>query len=135
MKLTKQVTSLKLSKKLEELGVKQESLFYWINMYPSGGDTDNLYTLEPGYRENSKSYSAFTVAELGERLPTINQTNQFGMNCPLNLLVEKQEKSWWCCYGGAKRYIIRDDKSEANARALLLIYLIENKLIKKGHKK
>ncbi len=121
MKLEKQVTSLKLSKKLKELGVKQESLWCWINMYPSGGDTDDFYTLELGHRENSKSYSAFTVAELGEKL-------------------KKYDIDYWYSYPDFRLKLSKEvdtqgrDENEANARAEMLIYLIENKLIKKGNK-
>jgi len=82
MKLENQVTSLELSKKLKELGVKQESLFYWESYYlPITTSRHNtlisskdIGAKEPVERRGflvSKliRYSAFTVAELGEMLP------------------------------------------------------------------
>ena len=64
MKLEEQVTSLELSKKLRELGVKQESLFHWF--CPDGDAEPRVcwhHWCEPGY---IRHYSAFTVAELIE---------------------------------------------------------------------
>jgi len=130
MKLENQVCSLKLAKKLKGLGVKQKSLFWW--------DTNDAFQewflrqpLEP--RNKMIAVSAFTVAELGEMLPAVIQTNQFAMNCPVNFLSEKQqrhykrgwEKDWICFYGGSKRYIIQKANTEANCRAKMLIYLKE----------
>src|ERR1700689_4384174 len=66
MKLESQVCSLELSKRLKELGFKQESLFYWYN---TKGD-ERFYGI--AYTKGSKlknTFSAFTVAELGEMLP------------------------------------------------------------------
>lgn len=75
MKLEKQVCSLELAKKLKELGVKQESIFYWTRSYTRKTgvfQADSKYYL--AYSKNKKYYaeyecSAFTVAELGELLP------------------------------------------------------------------
>src|SRR5207253_7805322 len=55
-----QVTSLELSKKLKELGVKQESLWYW---WKSG----HIFVEEERYagKQWEKLASALTVAELG----------------------------------------------------------------------
>jgi len=66
MKIEEQVTSLKLSKRLKALGVKQESIFYWrktsLGDYEAT-DRSNVYMPKDTF------YSAFTVAELGELLP------------------------------------------------------------------
>jgi hypothetical protein len=75
MELEKQVCSLELARKLKELGVKQESLFYWV-----GEEKDNLFLSQqtkfiygsaPDLSEAEYPfvYSAFTVVELGEMLP------------------------------------------------------------------
>src|ERR1051325_10817319 len=67
MQLEQQVCSLELAKRLRELGVKQESYFYWFF---------EEYNHEPvGWRIQTEEgdYSAFTVAELGEMLANANQ--------------------------------------------------------------
>ena len=57
MELSKQVCSLELSKRLKELGVKQESLF----VYDEGSDRVIFLLNE---KQRGKDVSAFTVAEL-----------------------------------------------------------------------
>src|SRR5207237_834898 len=65
MQLEEQVVSLELAKKLEELGVKQVSYFYWIRRKPF-----NDYSLGTDVYKETTFYSAFSVAELGELLPS-----------------------------------------------------------------
>jgi hypothetical protein len=61
--LEKHVVSLDLAKRLTELGVKQGSLFWWIEIL--GG-----YEIwHHSNTRNRKGGPAFTVAELGEMLP------------------------------------------------------------------
>lgn len=70
MKLESQVTSLGLSQRLERLGVKQESLF-WYEQIKIAGKNEWKKEWELGFNNNSPHYnggrtvSAFTVAELG----------------------------------------------------------------------
>jgi len=74
MELEKQVCSLEISKELKELGVKQESLWYWWY-----GQMSKNWRIHKGLdfnpQENGKDrfgvdiYSAFTCSELGELLP------------------------------------------------------------------
>ena len=123
MPLSKQVTSLELSKKLKELGVKQESLFSWE--YTSDfsviqGIKLNSY-IKYGRREFSKSSvytncSAFTVAELGEML--LN-------SCRFS--ISGKENGLWIV-NNLEKSISAD--TEADCRAKMLIYLLENGLIK-----
>ena len=65
MKLENQLTTLETSKKLKELGVKQDSIWWWNWWDKDAGDiyTEILDTAD-GFA------SAFTVAELGEILPS-----------------------------------------------------------------
>lgn len=117
MKPEQQVTSLEISKKLKELGVKQNSLFYW----QSFNDFKDKAILSYG-KEFSKadSISAFTVAELGELLP-----NQY--------VSGKTDLSLYNCWeieiGLIKNYNPFQELKEVDARGKMLIYLLENKLI------
>lgn len=134
MKIENQVVNLELSKKLKELGVKQEGQFYWW------GNREETKTIIAYRKEliseviipvgiRDKGYcSAFTVAELGEILPTRIQDGH-----PFELETNKQAKKGWAIryynYSIQESRITFADDNEANARAKMLIYLIENKLI------
>ncbi len=70
MKLEDQVTSLEISKRLRELRVKQESLFYWANTI--GQEDQSCWRIEPKIEDVSMEYiSAFTVAECISMLQSI----------------------------------------------------------------
>lgn len=114
MKLEDQVTSLELSKRLKELGVKQESLLWWIEWGDDIEVCDEEYiefheksdyprvvfchTCKPelGVPPKSNIVSAFTASELGEMLPdrAINQDDNKSVypydfvswptKCPMN---------------------------------------------------
>jgi hypothetical protein len=122
MKLELQVTSLELSKRLKELGVKQESVFWWNVLFNSGEtELENFqrYKTSDG-SPCDDSISAFTVAELGEMLPA-GYASAHGKDMK------------WICFCEFKRsgdegYLKHGD-TEADARAQMLIYLLENKLI------
>lgn len=127
MKLEQQVCSLELAKQLKELGVKQESYFWWKEI------TDNFPHAEPWvfhtevevkdtkgcYKDNNqkpkpngewteKHYAAFTVAELGEHIKKIG-------------LRALQTQADVAVRGG---YLFDTDYW-----ATVLIYLIENNLL------
>ena len=151
MKLENQVVSLDLAKKLKEFGVKQDSLFYWRLEYHTSESFDNgkslgkegifsgEYELEylpkPRFttanvkwdqsdldKINETEISAFTSAELGELLPKAYMSfkNSIGdwYSEDLNEFIEPEYRS-----------VIDTAKTEANARAKCLIYLLENNLI------
>jgi hypothetical protein len=112
MKLEQQVCSLQLAKRLTELGVKHESFLIWRKSQHGNG------WLVEGYKtaDQSEHYAAFTVAELGSLLPngTISWFDPYN--------------DWQCKTSNSKKHIKRQ-WSEADTRARMLIYLIENKLI------
>lgn len=118
MKLEQQVTSLELSKKLRELGVKQESLFVWDWSMEEGVMADLIYWEKD--KPNSHKvmggylFSAFTVAELGEMLPSGFEVNKYS------------DGEWSCQMPCSP---LNRAMSEVDARAKFLISLLENKLI------
>lgn len=119
MELSKQVVSLELAKRLKELGVKQESIFSWC-LNPRPDDTwyiaDQVWT-DDRYSLRDK-VSAFTVAELGESL------KDYQMEC-----LWFEEKRQWGCFQTLDGRDAHYADTEADARAKMLIYLLENKLI------
>jgi len=128
MELTKQVVSLDLAKRLKELGVKQKSVFVWAldsekwNLLWTG----NEYGVD-GYQEYA---CAFTVAELGEMLPGSFETEDYWVQ------LRSTKSSNGTVYGitgyrlkGTVEIEMLTAPTEADARAKMLVYLLENKLI------
>lgn len=126
MKLEQQVSNLELSKRLKEIGVKQESYFTHVWVMRSTDDTHDVYEIRMGHKPTlmSTEYSAFTVAELGGLLPK----ERYWTDCKMNT-------GRWRCAEYSEDGLAEEGKTsfaadtEADARAKILIYLLENKLI------
>lgn len=122
MKLEDQVVSLELAKKLKEVGVKQESYFYWEN------ETNLIHYEDIGGVYDI--FSAFTVAELGELLPA--NINVGKKTYELELMKESQE--WFINYSSYKNgdynIFINFRNTLPNAMAEMLIHLVEHGLLK-----
>ncbi len=125
MEIEQQVTSLELSRKLKALGVKQESYFYWFK----GGLTEyHIMNREELEFPDRRLISAFSVAELGEMLP--KETYMFGwVNGKVRLtawagIADFNDKRFENVTVGQF-----DSETEAEARARLMIYLLENNLM------
>jgi hypothetical protein len=133
MKLEKQVVSLELAKRLEQLGVKQESAFIW--RWDTYSGSEKLYNLAIAYREHDVSkgkgfsigddcvrqtVAGFTVAELGEMLRAA--LSKFGERTVLNISQERIRQLFHRVMNGIS-------ENEAEDRAKMLVYLLENKLI------
>lgn len=132
MELSKQCVNLEIAKRLKELGVPQESLFYWIFRKHQNLDIHRWDILsieeikEIKVWDNKKlesvsikplieqRYSAFTVGELGELLPRRITYMHFNNG------------QWYAI----KNKIDFCADTEVDARAKMLIYLLEKGLIK-----
>lgn len=120
MKLENQVVSLKLAKKLKELGFKQESHFYWVHI--NGAERDEWVILsKKEFSSKYNHYPAYTVAELGEMLPE-------------KYMSGKLDNRNFNCWEFDEMFMVKNynnyqTKTEANARAKMLIYLKENNLL------
>lgn len=140
MNLEQQVVSLELAKKLKELGVKQESHFQWeIYFYFGKGRLiwEDYHKGMPIYDTADVRqyyyYSAYTVAELGGMLPVRVDSDSFEGYLQSNKdRTISSKKVFWNVYyrtvDGIYIHKVTAD-TEANARAKMLIYLLENKLI------
>ncbi len=155
MKIEEQVCSVDLSKRLKELGVKNESLFVWISVIKTGFDFVKIReSIEPDSIDvGAFNYPAFTVAELGDILPkyvSLNEQDEkkaifsnfkFVTSCS-NIIEEEVPVLVWsinyiCDTTNELRNWLFDplltkpiyDRNEANARAKMLIYLLEHKLM------
>ena len=119
--LEKQVCSLELAKRLKELGVKQESYFSWVEGAIWDATMQSDYET-PNIEKRSKWIAAFTVAELGEMLPDQISSWKMGLE-------------WICSYDELHEsgVAIPEQRvfegTEADARAKMLIYLVENKFV------
>lgn len=130
--IERQVTSLALSRRLRELGVPQESLFYWWV------DGQVAHSEQPSYYyvategENLPDLDvacAFTVAELGEMLPQYLNFRKGGQNAFLE--INHYKDIWSVGYNdlNGSMHFEKDDP-EAEARGLMLEYLLANGLLK-----
>lgn len=126
MELERQVCSLELAKKLKELGVKQQSLFYW--KYTDAPLKDGSRWGLEGGREADElmneldMHSAFTVAELGEMLSKAQKKDFIKAYCEVMGFADINHSE----------DVSRDMHNvmtQPDIAAGMLIYLIENKLI------
>lgn len=149
MKLEQKVCSIESSKKLKKLGVKQESSFYWVDTHTSFERIILLYENESVHIGSNDYFisdfdekdvlSAFTVAELGEILPKRISIGIDSYHIEFAWLIDPHSleseayvfyveeigdcaNEHWPCVG----------KTEAEARAKMLIYLLENNILKLG---
>lgn len=145
MKLENQVVSLELAQKLKELGVKQESYFMWhcAGDRCSVGEVVEIFPdTNPEFRMFNKTHntaSAYTVAELGEMLPCFvvsGESRTYWLEGSKDWNSSQGDNTEWnyCAVttgdgkaGHTLEYCIAT--TEADARAKMLIYLLENKLI------
>lgn len=118
MNLESQVTSLELSKKLKELGVNQESLFYWVKNPYFDSDLFEITRFGEGYYHISESCSAFNASELLELLP-----KEW-------IRIEFHGKKYHCFYHYIEEERLRLEFGNTlqHSLAKMLIYLIENNL-------
>lgn len=125
MKFEEQVCSLELAKRLKEIEVKQESLYAYIlsefGVVDGKSYTNQIMLTHGEISSSPNKWSAFTVAELGEMLPVMVQS------------YKSFKKYWECVYDPLEIGFV--EKTEANARAKMLIYLLENGLMKYGNNK
>ena len=122
LKLEKQVTSLEPSKELKKLGVKQDSLWYWTWAEWNEKTEWVLIPWDRAIKLNKETYSAFTVAELGEMLPVEIKSYKFKGKFAPNI-----GNTMYCCIG--QDALIKIEDTEVDARVKMVIYLIENKLV------
>jgi hypothetical protein len=122
MKLEDIVCSIEFSKKLFSLGIKRKSLFVWRKWANYSEDKKEpcwKVCQRKGSLNVYDTFSAFTASELGEMLTNICYTRK-----------SKRNKGCW------EGHIIKKcgdevfiEENESNARAKMLIYLLENKLM------
>ncbi len=132
MKLEDQVCSLKLAKRLKELRVKRASFFFWKSDEDREMGTSEPYLVTHNSRYMSSKgqieASAFTAAELGEILPkdAVTSWRYF----PDEFKDDAPERWHWKCFWSKDDDFARVwGETEADARAKMLIYLLEKKLV------
>lgn len=150
MKIENQVCTLKQAEKLKELGVVRQSFFYYYQCIVNGRETMpivNYVNFDYGeYVENesinnaiygntrNEYYSAFTVAELGVMLPDYEASREKGYEFrPYQQYYSHTQRVEWKFDNPFTSYrrdtIVTSTKTEAEARAAMLIWLIEERHI------
>lgn len=143
MKIEDQLVSLELSKKLKKLGVEQDSYFWWASTFtedalrgrkigsPVNDDETIAWIVDSNdWRVGAGlCISAFTATELGELLPVV--INQKIIKFSLGA-ENRKGFVWYEQLPGIKSETNIYDQvgnTEAEARAKMLIYLIENNIV------
>lgn len=119
MKLEDQVCSLGLSKKLKDIGIEQDSLFYYLNI--DGGGIFYIYyneSLPEGFEYEGDPISAFTVSELGKILQS-HPKLRMGYTTVIDI------DSF--IFSDSNDLTSIRDENEANARAKWILYLLGEK--------
>lgn len=140
------VTSLETSKRLKELGVEQKSMFMWdydgeLRVGIIQAISPHIKTAYPDEIEIIKvedCYSAFLASELGEifqdHFNPFGMDVEFGYNCCYHYGIaeasEDLQDEW---KKEVEEHAVRwqvEDENEANMRGKMLIYLLEQGIIR-----
>ena len=122
--IEKQVSSLELSKKLNALGVTEKSYWCWKKMKSNKARDDYFLS---SWDMEKRDLHAYTVAELGLLLPQYVESYRIATDQFASKFYElKEDKKGNPIHGEP---IIETSNTEADARAKLLIWLIENKML------
>ncbi len=136
MKLEEQVCSLELAKKLKELGVKQldNSLWAWAEVAQHEKDEHGRLKwkyeiVANDFQADLEFVAAFSVAELGEFIRQANLAD-------LIFTTDGSTYEWrvWLADAASDDFPFTFEpsfveKSEADARAKMLVYLLESNLV------
>ena len=142
-----QVSSLEWSRKLEKLGVKQDSEFYWeakVCSEINKDDTATVHlddvrlvnararTLGHGLGSYDRVYSAFTVAELLDGLPKIIELGKNQDEWYYLCVFCDHSINWCLAYRGINGDLYADNTDDTleNALAKAKIHLIEKGLVR-----
>ena len=134
--LEKQVCALEYSQELRKLGVKQDSLWWWVhNKVRDEWKVTFLTQCCKDHPESWDYYSAFIVAELGEMLYDATESTHFSWSS--SAIGEIEGKTKWSAI--IHKYQVRQGNwidieaflftTEADCRAKMLIWFIKNKKV------
>ncbi len=134
MELEHQVCTLELAKRLKEFSMRQDTHFMWEGILQ---DVDRIrYTVKRFHdNHNPVRYAAFTVAELDQLLPTNIELKGNTGQLRIEPIDRGGRRHYEVGYWIATDFLIQPmrDFNPADARAKMLIYLVENNLITLEH--
>ena len=120
MKIENQVVTIEQAKKLKELGVTAEPLFWYVIDIDPITPLDIIQKWQHSNFDQCEKYPAYTVAELGVMMPSETFTQRTGSE-------DSEYDNWeWVDDGNGNANGLYE--TEAAARASMLIYLLENHL-------
>jgi len=119
MKLEDIVCTLEQAEKLKELGVQQDSHFFWVDRKDK---SKLVYAKTIEFLQTLPIFSAFTVSELGQMLDSETGTQRNGS--------EDSEYANWEWADDSNQLGMGMFATEVEARADMLITLLEKNLIK-----
>lgn len=136
MKLQDQVTSVKISNKIHELGVTAPSLFFRDSTKSEEYQIDRWSGAEGDYCLDN--VNCYTVAELGEMLPSYIKLARLHENDDglWYLYIYKDDANMWrmnynrWANTTIPTMLSSKEENEADLRGKMLIYLLENNLLK-----
>jgi hypothetical protein len=146
MQLENSVVTSDQARKLKELGIVQHSFVWWVFCENKQNIIEKTVTCDLFIihihkmvrKSGTEPLSAFTTAELGVMLPEFIQKGEkeYRINQwknPKEMSVNQTETLYGICYDNRGNCLDRFPelcffKTEAQARAFLLIYLLENNL-------
>lgn len=137
MLLEDQVCAVQYCRRLNELGVKKNAVYSWANDFKRGFLLTST-TMAHINQKRSKNlqmhyefHAAFTVAELGQFIPSL-LIAQSATQIDRPIIMQKTHENMFCIYiknENGSIWEFFNDSSEANARAKMLIYLIEQGIV------